>query len=255
MFTIDFSDHTGLVKDAWYKQIEDLLEFAKKEEHIEDDAELSVTFVDKQEIQEINRTYRDKDKVTDVISFALEEDEPEIDFSGLDIPRVLGDIIICTDVAQEQANNYGHSFERELGFLALHGFWHLLGYDHIKRIWINTRLIMKRFKYALDGLKILIQKDYKFLLHVFAMIVAIVFGLVLNINRIEWIFILIAIALVLTVEALNTAIEYVVDLVTVEYHDLAKYAKDIAAFSVLIVSILAFIIGLIVFLPHFIALF
>ena len=63
------------------------------------------------------------------------------------------------------------------------------------------------------------------------MIVAIVFGLVLNINRIEWIFILIAIALVLTVEALNTAIEYVVDLVTVEYHDLAKYAKDIAAFS------------------------
>lgn len=245
MFTIDFSDHTGLVKDAWYKQIEDLLEFAKKEEHIEDDAELSVTFVDKQEIQEINRTYRDKDKVTDVISFALEEDEPEIDFSGLDIPRVLGDIIICTDVAQEQANNYGHSFERELGFLALHGFLHLLGYDHI----------MKRFKYALDGLKILIQKDYKFLLHVFAMIVAIVFGLVLNINRIEWIFILIAIALVLTVEALNTAIEYVVDLVTVEYHDLAKYAKDIAAFSVLIVSILAFIIGLIVFLPHFIALF
>lgn len=102
---------------------------------------------------------------------------------------------------------------------------------------------MKRFKYALDGLKILIQKDYKFLLHVFAMIVAIVFGLVLNINRIEWIFILIAIALVLTVEALNTAIEYVVDLVTVEYHDLAKYAKDIAAFSVLIDSILAFIIG------------
>lgn len=62
------------------------------------------------------------------------------------------------------------------------------------------------------------------------MIVAIVFGLVLNINRIEWIFILIAIALVLTVEALNTAIEYVVDLVTVEYHDLAKYAKRYCGF-------------------------
>ena len=60
--------------------------------------------------------YRDKDKVTDVISFALEEDEPEIDMNELDIPRVLGDIIICTDVAHEQAENYGHSFERELGF-------------------------------------------------------------------------------------------------------------------------------------------
>nr|MDK7246134.1 rRNA maturation RNase YbeY [Staphylococcus lugdunensis] len=90
---------------------------------------LSVTFVDKEEIQQINKIYRDKDKVTDVISFALEEDEPEI--TGLEIPRVLGDIIICTDVAQEQATTYGHSFERELGFLALHGFLHLLGYDHM----------------------------------------------------------------------------------------------------------------------------
>lgn len=129
MFTIDFNDHTELVKDEWYQQIDDLLNFAKEQERIEEDAELSVTFVDKNEIQKINRMYRDKDKVTDVISFAFEEDEPEI--VGLDIPRVLGDIIICTDVAEEQANAYGHSFERELGFLALHGFLHLLGYDHM----------------------------------------------------------------------------------------------------------------------------
>lgn len=95
----------------------------KKQEHIDSEAELSVTFVDKDEIQNINKMYRDKDKVTDVISFALEEDEPEIDMNELDIPRVLGDIIICTDVAHEQAENYGHSFERELGFLALHGFY------------------------------------------------------------------------------------------------------------------------------------
>lgn len=129
MFTIDFNDHTGLVKDEWYEQIDSLLTFAKNQEQIDGEAELSVTFVDKNEIQEINKTYRDKDKVTDVISFALEEDEPEI--TGLDLPRVLGDIIICTDVANEQAESYGHSFERELGFLALHGFLHLLGYDHM----------------------------------------------------------------------------------------------------------------------------
>ena len=131
MFTIDFSDHTDLVKDEWYEQIDSLLTFAKKQENIESDAELSVTFVDKDEIQNINKVYRDKDKVTDVISFALEEDEPDIDMNDLEIPRVLGDIIICTDVAQEQAESYGHSFERELGFLALHGFLHLLGYDHM----------------------------------------------------------------------------------------------------------------------------
>ncbi|EHJ06854.1 diacylglycerol kinase family protein [Staphylococcus simiae] len=114
---------------------------------------------------------------------------------------------------------------------------------------------MKRFKYALDGLKVLLQKDHKFLLHIFVMIVAIVFGFIFKIDSHEWIFILIAIALVLTVEALNTSIEYVVDLVTTEYHEFAKFAKDIAAFSVLIVSILALIIGLIVFVPYFIALF
>lgn len=131
MFTIEFSDHTDLVKNEWYEQIDSLLTFAKKQEHIDSEAELSVTFVDKDEIQNINKMYRDKDKVTDVISFALEEDEPEIDMNELDIPRVLGDIIICTDVAHEQAENYGHSFERELGFLALHGFLHLLGYDHM----------------------------------------------------------------------------------------------------------------------------
>lgn len=129
MFTIDFSNHTDEVKEEWYDQIEKLLNFAKEQENIEEDAELSVTFVDKEEIQQINRDYRDKDKVTDVISFALEEDEPEIE--GLDIPRVLGDIIICADVAKEQAAEYGHSFERELGFLSLHGFLHLLGYDHM----------------------------------------------------------------------------------------------------------------------------
>lgn len=129
MFTIDFNDHTELVDNNWFKQIDDLLTFAKEQEGIENDAELSVTFVDKAEIQQINKMYRDKDKVTDVISFALEEDEPEI--TGIEMPRVLGDIIICTDVAQEQADSYGHSFERELGFLALHGFLHLLGYDHM----------------------------------------------------------------------------------------------------------------------------
>ncbi|AXV42269.1 diacylglycerol kinase family protein [Staphylococcus warneri] len=111
---------------------------------------------------------------------------------------------------------------------------------------------MSRFKYALNGLKTLLIKDQKFSLHIYASIIAIVFGFLLHINRSEWIFILLAISLVLAFEAINTAVEYVVDLVTTEYHDYAKYAKDIAAFSVMIVSVLALIIGLIVFIPHLI---
>ena len=82
-------------------------------------------------IQEINREYRDKDKATDVISFAMEElGEGEIPLSGVDMPRILGDIIISLAKAKEQAEDYGHSFIRELGFLSVHGFLHLLGYDH-----------------------------------------------------------------------------------------------------------------------------
>ncbi|MCS4485555.1 rRNA maturation RNase YbeY [Staphylococcus americanisciuri] len=135
MFTIDFNDHTGLVEQTWIDQIDALLTFAKTQEKIDEDAELSVSFVDESEIQTINRDYRDKDQVTDVISFAFEEDDDVFNgFEGEEVPRVLGDIIICTDVAKKQAEQYNHSFERELGFLALHGFLHLLGYDHMTEL-------------------------------------------------------------------------------------------------------------------------
>ncbi|QQC96107.1 rRNA maturation RNase YbeY [Mammaliicoccus sciuri] len=129
MLTMDFIDEQQVIDEDTKNQIESLLTFAAKKEIITEEAELSISFVDEEEIQAINRDYRDKDKVTDVISFSLEEDEPEIE--GLDMPRVLGDIIICLEVAKEQAESYNHSLSRELGFLALHGFLHLLGYDHM----------------------------------------------------------------------------------------------------------------------------
>ncbi len=147
MFTIDFSDHTGQVKAEWYEQINALLDYARTEEGINEEAELSVTFSDKDEIQSINRDYREKDRVTDVISFAFEEQEDI--FEGMDMPRILGDIIICTDVAQEQAQQYNHSFERELGFLALHGFLHLLGYDHMTEE--EEKIMFSRQKEILEG--------------------------------------------------------------------------------------------------------
>ncbi|MBB5354525.1 putative rRNA maturation factor [Anoxybacillus mongoliensis] len=131
MLIIDFMDETNEITEQQIELIERLLQHAAKEENVRDGAEVSVTFVDNEKIREINRDYRGKDQPTDVISFALEEmGEEEIEIVGADVPPVLGDIIISVPKAREQAEQYGHSFMRELGFLAIHGFLHLLGYDH-----------------------------------------------------------------------------------------------------------------------------
>lgn len=116
--------------------LEQILEKAGKLEGV-DGGEVDLTFVDNERIHELNREYRGIDRPTDVLSFALNEsgkDEPEIVYevedSSDDIPDMLGDIIISVTRAKEQAEEYGHSLERELGFLFVHGFLHLLGYDH-----------------------------------------------------------------------------------------------------------------------------
>ncbi len=129
---IDFIDETSEIEASAQQLVEQVLQFAADKQKIEEGTELSIIFVDNARIQEINKEYRNKDAVTDVISFAMEEmGEDEIQIIGEDIPRVLGDIIISIERTKEQAHEYGHSFERELGFLALHGFLHLLGYDHM----------------------------------------------------------------------------------------------------------------------------
>ena len=102
---------------------------ALAEEEIEDDAEVSVTVVDNAEIRELNREHRDKDSVTDVLSFPMGEDGV-FDINP-DTGRImLGDIVISAPKAKEQAQEYGHSLMRELFFLATHSMFHLLGYDH-----------------------------------------------------------------------------------------------------------------------------
>ena len=130
-------DETQKVSTEKIKEIEDLLQFAAAHLKLPEETEMSVTFMDNAAIQEINRVYRGKDAPTDVISFALEdewEDEIPVIFEEGDnpLPRVLGDIMISIERAQEQAEEYGHSLERELCFLAVHGIYHLLGYDHEK---------------------------------------------------------------------------------------------------------------------------
>ncbi|WP_226680130.1 rRNA maturation RNase YbeY [Sutcliffiella horikoshii] len=151
MIEIDMLDETSRLTDEQWNDIKDLLLFAAKKETIQAGAELSVTFVDNDRIQEINREYRDKDRPTDVISFAMEEmgeGEIEINYDE-DAPRMLGDIIISIPKAEEQAVEYGHSVKRELGFLALHGLLHLLGYDHENET--DEKIMFDKQKEILDA--------------------------------------------------------------------------------------------------------
>ncbi|OKP97209.1 rRNA maturation RNase YbeY [Paenibacillus sp. P46E] len=126
------------ISDELITLLENILQKAGQMEGI-DEGEVDLTFVNNERIHELNMEYRGIDRPTDVLSFAMNEtgeDEPEIIYvsqdngEGEDVPYVLGDIIISVTRAQEQALEYGHSLERELGFLFVHGFLHLLGYDH-----------------------------------------------------------------------------------------------------------------------------
>lgn len=127
------------------ENIIDLLTIVAKEslkvENIEQNYEVSISFVDNKEIQELNSIYRGIDKETDVLSFPMDED------SFIPI-ALLGDIIISVEKAFEQSLEYGHSLERELAYLTAHSMLHLLGYDHMEKEEKNDmrdkeKLIMK----------------------------------------------------------------------------------------------------------------
>lgn len=99
------------------------------DENFEGSAEISVRFVDDEEIHVLNREYRNVDRSTDVLSFPLGEDGV-YDINNDTGAKMLGDIVISIDHAMAQAKEYGHTLEREIGFLTVHSMLHLLGYDH-----------------------------------------------------------------------------------------------------------------------------
>ncbi|TYP78005.1 rRNA maturation RNase YbeY [Paenibacillus methanolicus] len=137
---LDWSNEQEKVElpEAFVGKLEELLKLAAQAEGIED-GEVSLTFVTDEEIHSLNREYRNIDRPTDVLSFAIQEvtDEEldivyEVESEDEEVPLegMLGDIIISVERAAAQAEEYGHSLERELGFLFVHGFLHLIGYDH-----------------------------------------------------------------------------------------------------------------------------
>ncbi|MGO3469085.1 MAG: rRNA maturation RNase YbeY [Weissella hellenica] len=124
------------VPEEQIKLVNDVLNYAGQYISLPDNTEMSVTFVNNNEIQRYNRKYRGLDKPTDVISFAIEDDGDDLpllmdeDMSD-EIAKNIGDIIVSVDKIREQAEYLEHSYERELGFLVVHGFLHLNGYDHM----------------------------------------------------------------------------------------------------------------------------
>ncbi|HEN5768486.1 TPA: rRNA maturation RNase YbeY [Streptococcus agalactiae] len=138
---VEMIDETGQVSEDIKKQTLDLLEFAAQKTGKEN-KEMAVTFVTNERSHELNLEYRDTDRPTDVISL---EYKPEVDISFdeedltanpelaemlEDFDSYIGELFISIDKAKEQAEEYGHSYEREMGFLAVHGFLHINGYDH-----------------------------------------------------------------------------------------------------------------------------
>jgi len=128
-----FEDLTG----GSYAHLEDLylglMETAFSMLRVKENYEVDVSLVDEKTIQDINRDYRGIDRVTDVISFAFNDDKSELGAIIGDAPRLLGEIFICVPRALEQAKEIGNSDRRELLFLFVHGLLHLLGYDHMKK--------------------------------------------------------------------------------------------------------------------------
>ena len=128
---LDFVNYGPSSFDEYESTFLALVDKVFKEVGVKDDYYIDVSIVDNERIHEINKTYRGIDRPTDVISFAFYDDEEET--INEDAPNSLGSIIISYQKAEEQAKDYGHSLNREMSFLFVHGLLHLLGYDHMKK--------------------------------------------------------------------------------------------------------------------------
>ena len=116
---------------------------------------ITITFTTPEEIRKINKKYRKIDRATDVLSFPMfekEELDEKIKNKDFLYEDVLGDIIISIDKVREQAEEYGHSFERELSYMLVHGFYHLMGYDHIEEE--DKKIMRPKEEKILNELKI-----------------------------------------------------------------------------------------------------
>ena len=126
------------------------------------DAEVSVSFVSNNEIKNLNKIYRNKDSVTDVLSFPLTGEDGTVEVNPETGAVQLGDVVISLETAVKQAQNYGHSLEREVGFLTVHSMLHLLGYDH-ETSQLDQRIMREKEESVLE--KLGISRDVTFVVN------------------------------------------------------------------------------------------
>ena len=119
----------------------------------ETSAEVSVSFVSNNEIKNLNKIYRNKDSVTDVLSFPLTSEDGTLELNPETGAVQLGDVVISLETAVKQAQNFGHSLEREVGFLTVHSMLHLLGYDH-ETSQLDQRIMREKEESVLERLGI-----------------------------------------------------------------------------------------------------
>ena len=142
MYQLEYLD---LEENSKYEEIiKKVVEQCFKEENMEDSKlYISITLTTPEHIHEINKQYRNVDRATDVLSFPMfekEEIDNKIAKHDFEHEDVLGDIVISIEQVEKQAKEYGHSFEREFAYMLVHGFYHLMGYDHIKE---EDKVIMR----------------------------------------------------------------------------------------------------------------
>ena len=267
--------------------LEELIAFVLASRKLPQTTSVSVTFVSNKRIHELNRDYRGIDKPTDVLSFECDN----IPFEGEAIDQneeyELGDVIIATDVAIAQTAEFGTTLEEEVSLLITHGLLHLCGYDHIEEaealemealedellersqgelacerfLRVEVRMAFKDSDFtfiasvrcALKGVRFA-SRERNFRIDIVCALITIILGFVCQISAFEWLVVVACFGLVLGGEALNSALEYIVDLASPDYHVLAGKAKDCAAGAVLLFAAASFVIGCIIFIPKLLAL-
>ena len=142
MYQLEYLD---LEENKQYDEIiKKVVEQCFREENMEDSKlYISITLTTPEHIHEINKQYRNVDRTTDVLSFPMfekKEIDEKINNNDFEHEDVLGDIVISIEQVEKQAKEYGHSFEREFAYMLVHGFYHLMGYDHIKE---EDKVIMR----------------------------------------------------------------------------------------------------------------